>query len=790
MLNLTAPSRPSRSFIEALEARIAPAVVFPDVFNPLPDIKVGPGKTSDVVDLTKIFDTGSTGEGANHTFVEFHLNFDSDPLTPGMQNIITIELFDDVAPLTVQNFLSYVESLNKNGDYDGTFFHRLAFNGTTPFVLQGGGFQLDKLNPQHIDTLPEVHNEFNPLYSNLRGTLALAKTGLGENTGTSEFFINLSDNSQNLDNQNGGFTVFGRVVDMAVVDAITNLQRAKVVGDFEAPVQNYNPDPDHNPLTPPPKPSVDNLIQIVDAKIVQRPAGDFTGITYSVAIESQGSQIVTPILSNGKLTLQYLPGAAGTANVVVTATNGSQSVDIPFTVQLQPNLITHLLDSSLTSILVPGDSGKVKIDLVNNGGAVAQGLVNVKLFLQKSDDPSVRIEIGSLLDQRISVASGAKAEFMVNVALPGTLASDQGAQYKLYAEVTPKDGSFNSDELFTDDNRSVEAPQYQLYNAFGTFNGRKNVPLTYTEADGDVVSFTIKGPGYATLTAQADGASNLEIIGATQKTKVQLKVIGGNGNGTVDIGDIRSTGYLSLLDFGAATLYGNLSFPSGAGTLTLGDVAGPSVLSLGAQSGKGAKLSFGQVKDLSVNALSPIASLTAVEWLNTDGQTDLLLAPALKKITITGAAGVRGDFQADLALSSQSAKLASMRVAGSLSDSLVRILGNVGNVQVGGMENSSFLVGALERPDDITGFIASRTLGKFQITGMGGDGASFLNSTVSAATIGKVLVHDVSGASGGTEFGFVADVIRSYNRDGAVKMKKLDAPGLLDSLGDYGVRLV
>ena len=84
MLNLSAPVSFGRSCVEALEARIAPAVVFPDVFNPLPDLTVAPGKTSDVVDLTKIFDTGPTGESANHTFVEFHMNFDSDPETPGM----------------------------------------------------------------------------------------------------------------------------------------------------------------------------------------------------------------------------------------------------------------------------------------------------------------------------------------------------------------------------------------------------------------------------------------------------------------------------------------------------------------------------------------------------------------------------------------------------------------------------------------------------------------------------------------------------------------------------------
>ncbi len=788
MLNLSTPS-----CIEALEARIAPAVVFPDVFNPLPDIKVGPGNTSDVVDLSRIFDTGSTGEGANHTFVEFKLNFDADPVAAGLQNTITIELFDDVAPLTVQNFLSYVENANKNGDYDGTFFHRLAFNGSTPFVLQGGGFQPDRLGTEHIDTAPEVHNEFNPLFSNLRGTLSLAKTGLGPNTGTSEFFINLSDNSQNLDNQNGGFTVFGRVVDMSVVDAITNLELAKVVGEFEAPVQNYNPDPDNNPATPAPKPTVDNLIQIVDAKIAQRPPGDFTGITYSVTVEGQGAQIVTPTISGGNLTLRYVPGAAGVANVTVTATRGAETVDIPFTVQLQPNLITHLLDSSLTGIVVPGDSGKVKFDLVNTGGALASGTVDVKLFLQRADDPTQQIQIGSLQDQEVSIASGGKVVLSANVKLPANLATQQGVQYKLVAEVTPDAATFNSAELFTDDNRSVEGQTSRLFNAFGSFNGRNNVPLTYTEADGDIVSFTVKGAGLGTLAlqaGQADGRADIALSETTRKTRVQLRVIGGTGNGEVELGSVTASASLSVLDFRKANVHGNLSFAGGVGTVSLGDVDGPSVLSLGAQVGRGTKLTFGRVEDLSINSQARIDSLTAVEWLDTDSQTDLLLAPSLKKLAITGATGVRGDFEADLAVNSPTGKLSSMRVAGFVNDSEIRILGNVGNVTLGGIENSTFLVGALERPDDITDFIGKRTISKFEVTGVDGSGPSFLNSTVAGSTFSKISIQEVDGASGAEEFGFVADVIRSYNRDGAVKLSRLNSPGFVDPLGKYGVRLV
>ncbi len=145
-----------------------------------------------------------------------------------------VELFDTAAPATVANFLSYVES----GRYDGTFIHR-----TEPgFVVQGGGFVLNEAL-QQIDNIvldPPVVNEFNQ--SNTRGTLAMAKVGGNPNSATSQWFVNLADNGSNLDNQNGGFTVFGRVVGdgMAVVDSIARLPRAFInaIGS-NTPLINY-----------------------------------------------------------------------------------------------------------------------------------------------------------------------------------------------------------------------------------------------------------------------------------------------------------------------------------------------------------------------------------------------------------------------------------------------------------------------------------------------------------------------------------------------------------------------
>ncbi len=141
---------------------------------------------------------------------------------------IDFEFFDTAAPGTVQNFLNYVE----DGDFVNSIFHRLVPN----FVLQGGGFSastdLFPQNPSSADpalfaevpTDAPIENEF--AISNTRGTVAMAKLGGDPDSATNQYFINLVDNSGNLDNQNGGFTVFARVVDMSVVDQIANLPRA------------------------------------------------------------------------------------------------------------------------------------------------------------------------------------------------------------------------------------------------------------------------------------------------------------------------------------------------------------------------------------------------------------------------------------------------------------------------------------------------------------------------------------------------------------------------------------
>ncbi len=127
---------------------------------------------------------------------------------------IELELYADSAPLTVQNFLRYVDE----GFYNGTIFHRVI----NSFMIQGGGFTRDLLQK---NTHPPIRNEAKNGLKNLRGTIAMARTQ-APHSATSQFFINHVDNTK-LDYPSfdgWGYTVFGKVTKgMKTVDKIADV---------------------------------------------------------------------------------------------------------------------------------------------------------------------------------------------------------------------------------------------------------------------------------------------------------------------------------------------------------------------------------------------------------------------------------------------------------------------------------------------------------------------------------------------------------------------------------------
>jgi peptidyl-prolyl cis-trans isomerase A (cyclophilin A) len=172
-----------------------------------------------------------------------------------------INLFDQDTPQTVENFLSYVNS--------SAYVNNVVHRSVPGFVIQAGGFRFDdEFPPVAITTDPPVMNE--PTLSNVRGTIAMAKPNGSPDGATSQWFINLADNSTNLDVSNGGFTAFGQVLGdgMDVVDAIAALELLNAGGALNTlPVRNFTQtDVDAGSL-----PDADNLVVITDV-IVTDPA--------------------------------------------------------------------------------------------------------------------------------------------------------------------------------------------------------------------------------------------------------------------------------------------------------------------------------------------------------------------------------------------------------------------------------------------------------------------------------------------------------------------------------------
>ena len=142
---------------------------------------------------------------------------------------VTVELFKDRAPVSVENFLGYVEE----GFYPGTIFHRVV----SGFVVQGGGFTA---NMTEKATRPPIQNEATNGLRNLRGTVAMARTQ-SLRSATSQFYFNVSSNPD-LDHQgfsprDFGYAVFGRVLSgMDVVDRISAVPTHVSAGMEDVPV--------------------------------------------------------------------------------------------------------------------------------------------------------------------------------------------------------------------------------------------------------------------------------------------------------------------------------------------------------------------------------------------------------------------------------------------------------------------------------------------------------------------------------------------------------------------------
>jgi len=163
-----------------------------------------------------------------------------------------VNLFDSTTPKTVENFLTYVE--------EGAYINNVVHRSIPNFIVQAGGSTFEGTFPlTPINAHAAITNE--PVYSNVRGTIAMAKTANNVNSATNQWFFNLVNNSGNLDLQNGGFTAFGIVTGdgMTILDKIASIATCS-----DIPMPNYSSSDCSNSVVP----GNENFVTIYQITIV------------------------------------------------------------------------------------------------------------------------------------------------------------------------------------------------------------------------------------------------------------------------------------------------------------------------------------------------------------------------------------------------------------------------------------------------------------------------------------------------------------------------------------------
>lgn len=290
----------------------------PIITQPINNLTVGANAANTTLNLSNYFDDPlTTGKVARFNLAPVNLS----PTTIGTigNGVINVVLFDQVnqgAPLTVQNFQTYVNS----NSYTNSFIHRSVPN----FIVQGGGYTYNNGVLNAIPANAPVQNEYSAGRSNTRGTIAMAKLGDNPNSATNQWFFNLADNSANLNNQNGGFTVFGQARtanDLATIDAIAAVRVYNAGGVFSNLPLTQNAVTDRN------------FVRFSSITINQEAELNFS------VVGNTSPTLVSPTITNNQLTLDYLPNQTGSANITVRATNlFGESIDYTFTARVLPTL--------------------------------------------------------------------------------------------------------------------------------------------------------------------------------------------------------------------------------------------------------------------------------------------------------------------------------------------------------------------------------------------------------------------------------------------------------------------
>jgi hypothetical protein len=449
------------------------------------------------------------------------------------------------------------------------------------------------------------------------------------------------------------------------------------------------------------------------------------------------------------------PVAPGTYYLAVMADNGDQVAESAeennwsTTLTLivgEPNLVGSFGTVSLPATIVPGDKGVVRFSVTNTGQIPATGKVDVKIYASPDDTgpdagDTLLLTLGGT---NATWLPGQTRTFAGTAAITDVLA--KGTCW-LLADVDTQNAVAESDE----NNVVVAADTHELKWEFGTVDGRTNARLSVHDAAGALATFSMSGPGWGQVLGDA-ALSDTVLTGTTTTSAFTVTCSAYR----TTLGDIDVLGSIRSIT-AKARLTGSIDVGGGIATLSLLDVdpaaAGQSTIALHTNGALmlaatlKATLSLGAVHDLTLTSTGlPIATLTAVGWLDTGADNDVLQAPSIARLTISkraanvryGLASSAGDFQADLDVTGA---LTAATVAGSVNGAAgAWSLGSLGTATITG--DLANCVVTLTTPLDVA-FPKRLTLSRLTVTGWLRDSRIASAGNVGTVTAGGLWNADI-----------------------------------------------
>ncbi len=671
--------------VECLESRTLLSV---SVTQQIAPVTLTTTNTSTTVDLSQNFtDPQTTG-----TFVQFDTSLGS----------VEVQLFNKDTPLTVANFLQYVNQ----GLYNNTIIHR----SVPDFVVQGGGFTP---TGAAIQTFAPVQNE--PVFSNVLGTIAMAKVAGDPNSATSQYFFNVADNSQALDNQNGGFTVFGDVV-----QGLNIVQSINALPTVSATI-GANSFTDLPLLTAGGGTAPSNLVDVSSVQTVAAPQLQITAV-------SDNTRLVTTSITGEQLSLSAVPGRTGFAHITVTATGpsgtsvtqvlrvhvvGSQTLDIQLGAG-HPHAVSYQDFNGNSGTLSVGGPGSTVATFSGSGLVYRGGAV-------RGQDVELDGVTATDTTARSSIIINGPASAKQSVAIGDVTITGSAAQVRLHHALLVGDlsasGAVHTLEVDSAEDGTI---------AVGS-GGRTSFQGTTLAEE----SFTSAAPIDALKVENWINQDPTVVI-----TAPSIRSVFAKGNFSVGL---------------------NLSAASHAlGAIKVrGSIGGDWTVN-------------GKLPTLNVVSIDSTFSGTfaaAIPSLHLRGDMDgALSVPSIGNLRIDGSLG--GVLRLTGALTPKRDDLTRLRVRGEIVDADIISTGNIGAITARGISASDIFagVGSLETNAALPGvesdFSGHASIGSVKSTGRK-DVLGYSASNIAAWTLGKLQLGTTKTKNSGTAFGVAGHTIQN-----------------------------